>query len=137
MQFNIKREKKQTKLLDIAPLVDIVFLLLIFFMVSADFMKPVLRLALPVLKTEDNLQKLDIVIAMDKKGILTLNREQITLENLGNALKTEIRNKNQKEIIFQGDMEVTFGNFTKIMDIARQAGAESFSIEHRKKSGGV
>lgn len=133
MDFELKRSRKSVKLIDIAPLVDIVFLLLIFFMVSADFMKPVLRLALPVLKTEDNIQKLDIIIAVDKDGNITLNRERIEMKNLKAALYEAIREKKQKEIIFRGDKEILFGKFTQIMDVAKQAGAESFSIEHLKK----
>lgn len=133
MEFELKRNKKSPKLIDIAPLVDIVFLLLIFFMVSADFMKPVLRLALPVLKTEDNIQKLDIIIAVDKEGLITLNREPIEINNLKAALTHAIQEKKQKEIIFRGDKEIIFGKFTNIMDIAKSAGAESFSIEHLKK----
>lgn len=133
MNFQLKRERKPARLVDIAPLVDIVFLLLIFFMVSADFMKPVLQLALPVLKTEDNIQKLDIVIAVDKNNNITLNQQAIAQEDLQAALSELIKEKKQQEIIFRGDKEISFGHFTEIMDIAKLSGGKSFSIEHRKK----
>lgn len=135
MNIEIKRNRRSIKTIDIAPLVDIVFLLLVFFMVSADFMKPVLRLALPKLKTEDNLQKLDIIIALDREGRITLNRERIKLANLEAALEELILKKKQKEIIFRGDNQAFFGRFTQIMDAAKSAGAESFSIEHLKQDG--
>lgn len=133
MNFQLKRKKKPARLVDIAPLVDIVFLLLIFFMVSADFMKPVLQLTLPVLKTEDSIQKLDIVIAVDKEHNITLNQLAIAKDNLQAALTNLIKEKKQQEIIFRGDQEISFGYFTEIMDIAKLSGGKSFSIEHRKK----
>lgn len=132
MPFELKRKRQAGKLVDIAPLVDIVFLLLIFFMVSADFMKPVLELALPILKTEDDIQKLDIVIAVDKDGKLTLNRQLIAQENLKPALTELIKEKKQNEIIFRGDKNISFGRFTELMDIAKLSGGKSFSIEHLK-----
>lgn len=133
MSFTLERKKRNLRLVDIAPLVDIVFLLLIFFMVSADFMKPVLQLALPVLKTEDNIQKLDIVIAVDNQQNITLNQMLIAKESLQKELATLIKEKKQNEIIFRGDKNISFGFFTELMDIAKLAGGKSFSIEHIKK----
>ena len=130
MEFQRRKISSQT--IDIAPLVDIVFLLLIFFMISADFIKPIIKLQLPKARTEDTLKKIEIVISANKDGKITINKQEVTLDNFIPALREIMLKKNKADVIFRGDEKLPYKLFVTIMDKARQAGAKSFSIEHEK-----
>ncbi len=128
----IQRKKIAMQPISVAPLIDIVFLLLIFFLISTDFIKPILQLSLPKAQTEDKLKKMEIVVSATKDGSIAINEKLVTLENYQAALRSEMLAKNKTDILFRGDQDIPFKIFVTLMDLAKQSGAASFSIEHGK-----
>jgi biopolymer transport protein ExbD len=128
MQFS--RQKRYITL-SIAPLVDIVFLLLIFFLLSSSYIQPSIRLNLPEAKNQTIAQKQEIVVTVDKTGTLYLNREPIAINALAGRLIHLMDSTSQREIIFRGDRTIAYDIFVRIMDIAKQAGAENIYISHQ------
>ena len=116
--------KKEEQHLDLTPMIDVVFQLLIFFMVTAVFaITPGLDIKLPEAETAQAPDKENLFIVVDQDGNMKLNHKTVTFATLKDEIQTkrEILD-NTTMIIIQGDERSTHGQIVQIMDIARQVG---------------
>lgn len=115
---------------NLTPLIDIVFLLLVFFMLTAHFVKDQsLDIALPEANSADNLQTqgaLEIVI--NNNGEILIAEQVIKSEELDLTLEKSLQARANKQVILRGDKHSQLGLTVHIMDAARRAGAESLDI---------
>lgn len=132
--LEFKGRKKVNTNLNITPLIDIVFLLLIFFMLSSHFVtQPGIKITLPT-AVAGNLHSEDevfIFIASDNR--LYLNEEEVTLEKLPDKLSLKLAEATKKIVIIRADEKINLGLAVKIMNIAKQAKAEGLVISTRTK----
>jgi biopolymer transport protein ExbD len=128
MQFS--RQKRHITL-SIAPLVDIVFLLLIFFLLSSSYIQPSIKLNLPEAKDQNIAAEQEIVVTVDKTGAIYINREPVAINALSGRLIHLMESASRRTIIFRGDRTIAYDLFVRIMDIAKQAGAENIYISHQ------
>ena len=115
---------KPAEQLDLTPMIDVVFQLLIFFMVTAVFaITPGLDIKLPEAETAQAPDKENLFIVVDQDGNMKLNHKTVTFANLKDELvsKRAILD-NTTAIIIQGDERATHGQIVNIMDIAREVG---------------
>lgn len=124
------RPKKSQMSLDMAPLIDVVFQLLIFFMLTSSFANPVLQLKLPKAEKFDAKESRRIVVSVDRAGTLFINSVQTSLERLKGELAFKLAGDSRKAVDIQGDAGMAYGLFVQIMDLARQAGARQVNIAH-------
>ena len=120
----IERRKKVEDRPDLTPMIDVVFQLLIFFMVTAVFaITPGLDIKLPEAEEAQAPDKENLFIVVDQDGNMKLNHQSVTFANLKEKLQ-EKRTllDNTTMIIIQGDERATHGQIVQIMDIARQVG---------------
>lgn len=133
MQFLI-RQKKNRAGLNVTPLIDVVFNLVIFFAVSSTFLEqPGIKLALPEAQKTD-LQKIEkavVFITADQQ--LLLRDKEISFENLGPVLKDEMEQSLDKTLIIHADKQVAHGFVVKVMDLARQNGVLKLVIATEQK----
>lgn len=116
-----------------APLVDIVFLLLIFFMVTSNFMKPVLQMDLPGAKGGDKRDDRSTILSVDKSLQFYIDGIQVNRDQLVSNLTQKIQSSESQNIIFRGDREIPYGIFVSILGAARQAGFPGIQIEHEEE----
>ena len=117
------RKKIDTNL-NIAPLIDVVFQLLIFFMLSASFItQPGIKLTLPSAVTSKSHPDENITVFITENNDLYLNEERITLESLLEKLRPKILEAEKKTVIIKADEKIDLGLAVKVMDIAKQAEA--------------
>ena len=134
--MNFKERNRDTSFsIDIAPLVDVVFLLLIFFMLSTTFeIKPGIKVNLPEGTTKEiKSEPKDIKIYITKKEEIYFNGKRIDLTKLKKEL-SKIRNK-KKMIIIEADKFSYHGVVVSVMDVAKSLGFNNFAIATRVKSG--
>lgn len=130
MQFKIKEKRKV--LINITSLIDVLFLLLIFFMVSSTFLEqPGIKLELPQAKNAVVTEQNDYTLFVDKDGNLFLNQDEVTTENLEAKLKEALPNMVDSALILKADQEVTHGIIVRVMDIAKQSGVKKLIIGTR------
>ena len=127
------RKKRSRPHIEIAPLVDIIFLLLIFFMLSSNFINPMIKMELPKALSEEKLEKVDLVVTIDNKGNIYINKDRVLIDDLKIALEEKMAKLGKYDVIFRGDTSIGYDTFVHILDIAKLAGAVSFSIEHDKE----
>ena len=124
------RKKIERPHIEMAPLVDIIFLLLIFFMLSSNFIKPAIKMELPKALFEEKLEKVDLVITVSRDNEIFVNKEKVEIDRLKRALVDKMANLGKYDVIFRGDKAIGYNTFVDILDIAKEAGAVSFSVEH-------
>ncbi|HDP81378.1 MAG TPA: biopolymer transporter ExbD [Spirochaetes bacterium] len=127
------RSKRQPPHIEITPLVDIIFQLLIFFMLSSNFIAPMLKMDLPKALFKEKLEKVDLVVTVSREGDIYVNKDRIPPEDLEAALKERMARLGKYDVIFKGDVCINYGLFVEILDTAKLAGATGFSVEHAKK----
>ena len=126
------RKKRARPHIEIAPLVDIIFLLLIFFMISSNFIEPAIKMELPKATSEHKLEKVDLVVTVDRNARIIINRSPVAMEGLQMALQEKMAALGKYDVIFKGDERIGYDLFVKILDTAKSAGAASFSVEHTR-----
>jgi biopolymer transport protein ExbD/biopolymer transport protein TolR len=136
MRF-IRNKKEDDPRLGIAPLIDIVFLLLIFFMVTSHFdLASGVRLQLPKMTTrlDENPQQ-ETTVLIDKAGNTFLEGERIADEALRERLGKLVNEEGLVRIILQADREAMHGKVLSVIDLARSAGVHSVIIAARWSAG--
>lgn len=114
--------------LDMSPFLDIIFQLIIFFMVSTTFiMTPGLKLTLPNANTPDRENSSQLVITLSQDGGLFVNARQITSAELKAALMSAAKGPEQV-VIIRADENVPHGRVVEAMDITRQANLYRIAI---------
>jgi biopolymer transport protein ExbD len=111
------------------PLIDVVFLLLIFFMVSTTFVYTnSLKVNLPKAKGESVETKKNINIVITKQGVITIDGQQVSKLTFSAKLK-ELYNKNPNAtVIIQADKDSRHGDVVFVMDESKKAGYDRFAI---------
>lgn len=115
--------------IDMAPLIDVVFLLLIFFMLTFAIQGQGLAISLPEgEETAQEKEVKDIIVKIDQNNNIHLNDLQIQVGSLKDALGKELSNRSDKLVVIDAAPKVKYGLFAQVLDISRGAGAENFSI---------
>ena len=131
--MRFKKEKDEEIRLGIAPLIDIVFLLLIFFMVTSHFdIASGVRIRLPRVAKKmlsEEINKITLVI--DKSGQTYLEGEKVDQKTLQKRLTSLIDEKGVSNLILQADRDVKHGKVVEIMDLAKRVGVHSIIIAAR------
>ena len=118
--------------LDIAPLVDVVFLLLIFFMLTSNFVfQPGIKVSLPKAVTSEVMQSQNLVITVTGQDLLFLNEEPISFEALVAKLK-EAASEN-KALLLKADTRASLGRVVEIWDLCRDLGIPQINIATNQK----
>ncbi|MEW8584794.1 MAG: biopolymer transporter ExbD, partial [Candidatus Thiodiazotropha sp.] len=116
--------------LNLTPLIDIVFLLLVFFMLTAHFIEDhAIDIQLPEAQTSQPSVEDDTVeVTLLPNGNLLVDGEAANLENLEQRLRGALHAPNKRFVRLKGDQAAAFGTGVKIIDAARRSGAESLDI---------
>jgi biopolymer transport protein ExbD len=121
MRFRTENEENFS--LDLTPLVDVVFLLLIFFMVSTVFVdfKRQMDISLPSSKSSSPSETLEpIKVELTVDGQVFLNGEKVKIEELELAL-SKIPSSQNNSAIIRADKNLPYGNVIKVMGILQTA----------------
>jgi len=121
--FLEKKSKKRNLAINITPLIDVIFLLLIFFMVSSTFVEqPGIELTLPQAKTSSIKRAEETIITLDKDGNIYFNADQIDRNQLYNKLSELQLKRDKKPLVLQADENVAYKTVVFVMDTARELG---------------
>ncbi|OGX45174.1 MAG: hypothetical protein A3G38_04700 [Omnitrophica WOR_2 bacterium RIFCSPLOWO2_12_FULL_51_8] len=115
------------KQIDIAPLIDIVFQLLIFFMLTSSFvMQPGIKVNLPRAVTSEAVKYENIEIMITSENVVYLNAQVVTTQELRSLLK--LAAKRNQPILIKSDRRASLGRVVEIWDLARDLGISQINI---------
>lgn len=116
--------------INMTPFIDIMLVLLIIFMVTSSVsLESGLDIDLPKTSSKTTQKEgVSIIISIEKSGQLSVQGKATPFEELKTTLVRVMKELNTKVIILEGDQNATLGTTIKVMDLAKEAGAESFAI---------
>jgi biopolymer transport protein ExbD len=128
MRFYIRKRRAPSVIL--VSLIDILAILLIFFIVTTTFRKnlPQLQINLPESRTAEQAPAENTepaVLRIKSANEITLDEKPVTLDNLAHALKTLREQAPARPIAMQADREAPFGVVVKALDALRDAGIKN------------
>ena len=125
-----KRHLKLEKTLhtiDIAPLIDVVFLLLIFFMLTSSFIfQPGIKVNLPRAITSEMLSEENAVVNITAENLIYYNHKLVTLKELTAVLKKIASAR--LPVLIKADRKASLGRIVEVWDICRQEGVSQVNI---------
>lgn len=130
MQFKSRQRRKA--IINITSLIDVLFLLLIFFMISSTFLEqPGIKLELPQAQDVVIVEQKDYILFVEKSGAMYLNDQKLTENELEAKIKKALPQMKDAALILKADREVSHGAVVKVMDAAKRAGVKKLVIGTR------
>lgn len=115
--------------INLTQLIDVVLLLLIFFMISTSFVaQPGISIKLPQARTSDTHRGDATRITLTATGLLFVGDRKVKWEALASALRGERENNEQGFLVIKADTSVEHGSVVRVMDAAKQVGFERIAI---------
>ncbi|MEA5579768.1 biopolymer transporter ExbD [Nodularia harveyana UHCC-0300] len=121
--------------INILPMIDVIFAILTFFIMSTLFLtrSEGLPVNLPQASTATAQQiPTRITVTLDAKGILSVNRQPSTVDSLAEQLRTIIGSNSESLVIINADEKVGHGQVVAIMDQVRQVKGAKLAISTQK-----
>ncbi len=124
--MNIRRRRRSQNIdaiVNVTSLIDVTFILLIFFMITTTFAKPNKQLPMITLpeatNVEDQKKQADIEVIIDEKGNYYINGQQLMsndISSLSRALEKEKENKKDAYVLIKGDEKTTYQSVINVFD---------------------
>ena len=128
MKFK-RRHRHLIERLDPTPMTDVIFNLVIFFMIGASFGLPqAIGVKLPKAATSDPHPEKQLVLTITKDNQFYLGEKKIYLATLSQELKAKYSSKKDAALIIKADRAVLHGVVVQAMDIAKKSGVEKLAI---------
>ena len=128
--MNFSARRREEMIVDVTPLIDIIFQLVLFFMVSTTFVtSPGIEVDLPRSSSDTILQddsELEIWVTRD--GAVQVDEVAVDWEGLTGRLKTARSTDTSTLIIIKADRDVDHGRVVAVMDLARSLGLSRLAI---------
>ncbi|MBN2145166.1 MAG: biopolymer transporter ExbD [Candidatus Aureabacteria bacterium] len=130
----IKRKFHIQAGLDLTPMIDMVFLLNIFFLLSSSFMiQPGIKVNLPQASVIENQKEKSVEISLTQEGLLFYDTNRITLDELKLKFRSLSKVDPQTMIVIKADGNIRHSKVVEIMSIAKNNNLSRFAIATRFK----
>ena len=128
----ITRKRKKPRI-DVVPLIDVLMVLIIFFLVTMQFRDlRALNVKLPKIDTAgSNLISNELIVSISKEGEFYVNAKEVSIKKLTQLLKATATLPKKPVILVVADQEVPLKHVTKVVDLCRENGLEDFRLQSR------
>ncbi|MBN2429788.1 MAG: biopolymer transporter ExbD [Deltaproteobacteria bacterium] len=129
------RKKPEDPKVDLTPMVDVVFLLLIFFMISTTFIEtPGISIKLPSSSAQASVQAPEeIKIYLAKNGEIFFKENTLSFNELTSLLMSYRGEAGKMTFLLLADQDARHGKVVQVMDLAREAGFGKLAIGTERK----
>lgn len=134
--MKIRRRPSKKARIEIIPMIDVIFFLLVFFMVSSLAMTRVnsVPVALPKTASAAESLKQKVVLTIRRDGAILVNKQAVELDGVGVALGEAMKDNPQDALLVNADKEAAYGRVVEAMDRARAIGIRKFALATDPKS---
>jgi biopolymer transport protein ExbD len=133
MKLSTSARRKVT--LNLTSLIDVLFILIIFFAVSSTFLEqPGIELKLPQAESSEAHPAQKVVIYVDEEGNIFLNEDPIRLDELAEEVGSLISEQTDKNVVLSADGAAKHGTVITIMDLLRKEGIFKIIVSTEKPS---
>ena len=132
MNFN-KRINTEETLMDLTPIVDVVFNLLIFFALSLNFSQITssINIKLPKAKSSEILTEKQLVISIEKGNKIYINDKKLFIDQIPNYLDDISKDK---VVVIKADEGIDHGFVVQVMDLIKRSGFNKLGIAVKKQN---
>ncbi len=129
MEFNIPCRKRKEMGIEMGPLMDIVFILLIFFVVTSSFTRETgVDVTKPQAQSASQLEKENILIAITREGTIHIHERQVDMASLQDILKQTLAKTPDREAVVIADKGAVTGTLVQVIDACNLSGVKKVSI---------
>ena len=122
--------------LNVTPLIDLAFVLLVIFMITTPLLEQSIQVDLPIesaTRTPAAPESKFQTISIDKDGIYYWSQEQVTLEELENRIKLMAQQNGPPVVHLRGDFSLQYQKIIEVMDLVKQSNLTKISLDTRVK----
>jgi len=125
--------RKRTEL-NIISLIDVVFILLVFFMISSSFEKPAIQLSLPSASSGNPTERQTVTVTIDAESHIYLDNTPVDLAELEASVEAALGGAPEMSASIVSDKGIPFGSVIEVLDILKQAGVKHVAIRHERQN---
>jgi biopolymer transport protein ExbD len=132
MEF--ERRRRRHAHIDIAPLVDVMFNLLLFFMITYNVAAdPAIKIRLPQSVTADARSEEPTVVTLTRDGNTYVGDQAVTIEDMARMVKEKLAGSGEPSVKIKADQDTPVGLLVRVVDEVRLSGCSTFSIVTEKE----
>jgi biopolymer transport protein ExbD len=129
----IKNKNRKASVIDISPMMDMVFILLIFFIVTSTFTRETgVDVTKPKASSAKELAKESILIGVTRQGTIHINESQVNLSSLQTILRQMMAEAPDRPVIIVSDRDAPSGRIVDILDECNIARVRKVSISAKR-----
>jgi biopolymer transport protein ExbD len=113
---------------DLTPMIDMIFQLLIFFLLTSFLLVPAVNVALPRSRSPEATPPAAMTLTVRRDGSLLLAGQAVQIQDLPSLVSSALAARSEAAIILQADRGVAFGRVVEVMEAARSGGARDISF---------
>lgn len=126
---DFRKSKRRESGVDVAPLLDMVFILLIFFVVTSTFTRETgIDVSKPKASTAEDLAREAVLIGISRQGTIHINESQVPITSLRRVLEGIVRETPDRPVILVTDREAPSGMVVDVLDECNLARVSKVSI---------
>ncbi len=130
---NLRRGRSGAPEINMAPLLDMVFILLIFFLVTTSFVKEAgVDVKRPVAESAETKAAANMIIGIDKNGNVYMQGKRVDVRSVQPRMKQYVMETPKGSVVIAADKQSTTNTLIQVLDGCRLAGVKNISIAARK-----
>jgi len=135
--MRIRQRTLKRARIEIIPMIDVIFFLLVFFMISSLAMTKInsMPVSLPKTSSSASAIKQNVILTIQRNGSVFVNKAPVDLSTLGQHLAYEMHENPQDVVVVNADEGVDYGLVIRAMDQARQIGVRKFALATHAEKG--
>ncbi len=127
-------KEQEDAAIDMTPMLDVVFIMLIFFIVSTTFIRDEgVQINRPSASTAQVQKSQAIVVSIDPQGTVWLNQETLDITQLAENLRLVLAKANRPSVLIKADQETATGDLIKVLDLVKSLGIEQVAVATEQK----
>jgi biopolymer transport protein ExbD len=133
MAFQTDNEEGEISNINITPMVDIMLVLLVIFMVTANFLKKEsVNINLPKVAASDPNVAQSVQVALTKDGKMLLEGEESDDERLVSVLSRDVKFRPNMRVTLSADEHLPYGSIARIMGLIRKSGVSRIALSVKR-----
>ena len=129
MRFRHNEDPAEQANVDMTPLIDVVFILLIFFILSASFQQQnQIRVERPNSQVTDSISSVSVTVSVDDQGQIWLDNQVVEVTMLTSRVKKKVAQASNVSVVINVDKSVDSGRLIQVIDKVRIAGVNNVAV---------
>ncbi len=129
-----KKKAEETGAIDLTPMLDVVFIMLIFFIVTASFIKePGIQVNRPDAVTAEFKKNANILVAINDQNEIWINKNEVDIRQVKTQIQLLLAENPKGAVVIQADSDSNIKTLTDVAQKAREAGVADVSVSAENK----